>query len=88
VIAGYIYPHCKGADVLENWALFTPTESPFMAAWCDEFDRAVRMGLDEYVKDIEKQGKLPPPGLALPYHAMHVAGWDQSLHFFFWFGMR
>ena len=77
LIAGYIYPHCKGANVLENWALFVPKGSAFMAAWCDEFDGAVRMGLDQYVKAVEAQGRLPPPGLQLPYHAMHVAGWNQ-----------
>jgi hypothetical protein len=75
VVVGYAYPHCHEARILENWLLIAPVGSPFIAEWCAEFDKAVRRGLGPYVKDVGKAGALPPPGLALPYHAMHVAGW-------------
>ena len=75
VVMGYAYPHCHGARILENWLLFAPSGSPFIAEWCSEFDKVVKVGLGKYVADIGDAGGLPPPGLALPYHAMHVAGW-------------
>ena len=74
VIIGYAYPHSDSARILENWALFVPTASPFMAAWWTEFDRAVKMGLTSYIQSMHDI----PHGLNLPYHTMHAAGWTRG----------
>ena len=79
VVTGYAYPFGKKARILESWALFVPTGSPFLSLWFEEFDRAVGMGFEAYIHDIERQGKLPPPGLNLPYHTIHVCGWTQRV---------
>lgn len=65
-------------DTIENWALAAPVGSAFVNDWFVAFDRAVRVGLDRYIKHLRTRLPVMPwlPGgdASLPYLTMHALG--------------
>jgi hypothetical protein len=74
VVAWPWAPRGRPTDVVENWAFAVPADGGVAGPWFREFDRAVRLGLDEYCRVV--QPDLPDclRGTGhLPYLTMHAA---------------
>ena len=64
--------------MLENWFLAAPAGDAFVAAWADEFDRALALGEAAYVEALRAAGELKAAAQGIPdemreYLVMHLA---------------
>lgn len=46
----------KLGEMLENWFIMAPKDSPIIKHWFDEYEKAVRLGFHKYRKEIEQEG--------------------------------
>ncbi len=80
VVGFYIdrYTTDRALPIMENWFLAAPPADPFVVAWADELERALALGEDGYLADLERSGELGRVAQAIPeamraYLVMHLA---------------